>query len=247
LAHRERSVVLALGEIVESLVVHQRVLRAPTRRALSLFAILSAFVSNPFQSEASALSGPDYAHVMFLHGLLIGMVGLLALVTCQVLGLRSLHVRTWIALGVVAATVLAAIGGIWDKGIPGYEVPLWTQIAGFFALDEILLVLIIGLLGEWRRRQDARTIPFIAATLASVSMLLAALMGHLGGWILEYGWTTPPLIKDYAVFAGFGKQADFTGALVTSHSHQMAVAAMALTVVLFAQQLMMIVVRLVLA
>jgi hypothetical protein len=117
---------------------------------LMLFALISLFISSPFQSEPNAGAEPDYARVMFLHGLLIGMVGLAALLSCQVLALRSIHVRLWIAGGVVVATVLASIGGIWDRTIPGSEVPMWTQILGFFALDEILVLLIVGLVIEWR-------------------------------------------------------------------------------------------------
>jgi hypothetical protein len=161
---------------------------------LSLFAVLSVFISSPFQSETSASANPNYAHVMFLHGLLIGMVGLMALLTCQILRLRSLHVRVWIAVGVLLATILAAFGGIWDRSIPGSEVPMWVQIFGFFALDEILLTLLIGLAIEWRRRRDARTLPFIAAILATASMLLAAIMGHVAGWIgTATGLPGPPL------------------------------------------------------
>lgn len=202
---------------------------------LTLFAVLSAFVSNPFQSETSASATPDYARIMFLHGLLIGMVGLLALLTCQVFHLRSTHVRVWIAGGVVVATVLAAVGGIWDKSIPGSEVPMWTQILGFFALDEILLTLLIGLIGEWRRNRLARTLLYGTAMLASVSMFFAALMGHLAGWIMEFG-NRPAILGDFARFAGFGSLDDFTGALVGSHSHEMAVAVMALTITVLAQQ-----------
>ena len=202
---------------------------------LALFAVIGVFVSNPFQSETSASAAPDYARVMFLHGLLIGMVGLLALLTCQVFSLRSPHVRMWIAGGVVVATILAAVGGIWDKSIPGSEVPMWTQIFGFFALDEILLTLLIGLFGEWRRTPSARTLPFVAAMLATVSMFFAALMGHLAGWIMEFG-AKPAVIGDFSKLAGFGTLDDFTGALVGSHSHEMAVAVMALTIVVLAQQ-----------
>jgi len=32
-----------------------------------LFGVISAFVSNPFQSEPSATASPNYWHVMFLH------------------------------------------------------------------------------------------------------------------------------------------------------------------------------------
>jgi hypothetical protein len=203
---------------------------------LILFALLSVFVSNPFQSETSASATPDYARVMFLHGLLIGMVGLMALLTCQVMRLRSKHVRIWIAGGVVVATILAAVGGIWDKSIPGSEVPMWTQIFGFFALDEILILLVVGMAGEWFRGLPlARTLPFVVAISASISMLLAALMGHLAGWIMEFG-NFPSVIGDFSRFAGYAKIDDFASSLVGSHSHQMAVGVMALTIALVAQQ-----------
>src|SRR5579864_7812082 len=147
-----------------------------------LFGVISAFISNPFQSEPSAGATPVYWHVMFLHGLLIGMIALGALLTCQVFELSSRHVRVWIALGALAATVPAAIGGIFDKGVPGYEVPMWIQIAGFFAFDEILLMLLIGFGLDYRRRTSAsRTLPFLVAGIAAGSLLIAAVMGHLAG------------------------------------------------------------------
>jgi hypothetical protein len=204
---------------------------------LVLFALLSVFVSNPFQSETSASASPDYAHIMFLHGLLIGMVGLMALLACQILCLRSTHVRLWIIGGTIVATILAAVGGIWDRTVPGSEVAMWTQVFGFFALDEILLVLLVGIIGEWRTRSSAvRTLPYVGAALATASMFLAALMGHLAGWIMEFGPNFPPLIGGYAQAVGFASSDDFVHALVGSHSHEMAVAVMALIVILLAQQ-----------
>lgn len=202
---------------------------------IALFAVVSVFVSNPFRSEASAGATPDYWHVMFLHGLLVSMVGLGALLACQVLGLRSRHVRVWIAGGVVAATVLTALGGVWDKKIPGDEAPMWTQITGFFALDEIFLMLLVGIAIEWRRRSAAeRTLPLLAAEVAAASMLVAAVMGHLAGWILEFG-NTPGLIDRYARYVGESR-GDWTANLIGSHSHEMVVAMMAFVVALAAQQ-----------
>ena len=203
---------------------------------LSLFAVGSLVVSLPFQSEPAAGVAPNYATVMYLHGLLIGMVGLLALITLQVMKVSSLHVRAWIVGGVVAATVLAAIGGIWDTKIPGAEVPMWTQILGFFALDEILVVLTWGLFGEWRKGTAiTRTMTYIAAMIASITMAIAAVMGHVAGYIMEFGENAPSLIANFRSFAGFGSQDDFVGALVGSHSHEMAVSAMALTAVIAAE------------
>lgn len=202
---------------------------------LALFALLTLLVSNPFQSEPSAAIAPDYAKVMFLHGLLVGMVGLLALLTLQVMKVSSMHVRIWIAGGVVFATVLAAVGGIFDTKIPGAEVGMWTQILGFFALDEILIMLVIGLALEWRKGTPVtRSLTYAVAALASASMFMAAMMGHVAGWIMEFDENTPSLIANFRQFAGFGSQDDFVGALVGSHSHDMAVAAMALTAVIVA-------------
>lgn len=201
---------------------------------LGAFSVGSVFISNPFASEPSAQATPNYWHVMYLHGLLIGMVGLAALLACEVFRLKSRHVRLWIAGGVVAATMLASVGGIFDSRVPGAEVAMWTQIAGFFALDEILLMLLWGLFRERPRRPFKAALPFWAAWLSAASMLAAALMGHLAGWILEFG-DRPSIIASYTRWISV-KPADFTANLIGSHSHEMAVASMGLISVLAVQQ-----------
>lgn len=205
---------------------------------LALFALMSVFISNPFQSETSASAAADYARVMFLHGLLIGLVGLLAMLTCQILALTWRHALVWITGGVLFATILSAVGGIFDTKIPGAEIPMWVQIFSFFALDEILIVLLIGVAVEWSRntQRTARSLPFLAAFVATIAMLGAAVMGHLAGWIEEFGWNTPSLLERFAKFAGYGGQDDWVGSLVGSHSHEMVVGVMALTIVLVAWQ-----------
>ncbi|MGO9178279.1 MAG: hypothetical protein ACLQBX_06875 [Candidatus Limnocylindrales bacterium] len=202
---------------------------------LIVFSLGSVLISNPFQSETSASATPIFWHVLYLHGMQIGMVGLLALLACSVLGLRSLHTRMWIVGGVLFATVLAAIGGIWDRQIPGAEVPMWVQIFGFFALDEILIVLLAGMVAEWRSgAAKARSLPYLAAFLATVSMFVAALMGHLAGWILEFG-NSPSVIGWYAGVIGVNLDT-FSANLIGSHSHEMVVGVMALTVSIAAAQ-----------
>jgi hypothetical protein len=202
---------------------------------LVLFALGSLFISNPFQAETSAGATPDYWRVMYLHGLLIGMVGLLALLTCSVLQLTSRHARTWIVGGVLFATIVTAVGGIWDRQIPGAEVAMWVQIFGFFALDEILVTLLVGMVIEWRARTPvSRTLPFWAAGLGAASMLVAALMGHLAGWILEFG-NMPGVIGSYATSVGLTLD-DLSANLIGSHSHDMVVGVMALSVAIAAHQ-----------
>jgi hypothetical protein len=206
----------------------------PRRLILFVLAWLTAFtlgslaISNPFASEPSAGATPNYWHVMYLHGLLIGMVGLIALVALEMFESHCTnHIRMAIVAGVVAATVLTAVGGIWDTRVPGAEAAMWTQIAGFFALDEILICLIIGFAQGWRRRApSSRTIPYALAWLAAGSMLIAAVMGHIAGWILEFG-DHPAFLGRYAHFIGV-PFATFRDNLIGSHSHEMAVATMAL-------------------
>ena len=196
---------------------------------LILFSLGSIFISNPFASEDSAGAVPDYWRVMYLHGMLIGMVGLLALLTCSILRLRSMHTRMWIVGGVLFATILTAVGGVWDRQIPGAEAALVVQILGFHALDEILVVLLLGMIHEWRARSpNVRSLPYGASLLAAGSMLVAALMGHLAGWIMEFG-SWPSAIGAYAGSIGESLD-DFTTNLVGSHSHDMVVGVMALAV-----------------
>src|ERR1035437_810654 len=58
-----------------------------------------------------------------------------------------------------------------------------------------------------------------------------AIMGHLAGWLMEFG-EKPSFVASYRSFAGFKSVDDWTWALVGSHSHEMAVSAMALVVTL---------------
>jgi hypothetical protein len=59
-------------------------------------------------------------------------------------------------------------------------------------------------------------------------MLFAAIMGHLAGWILDYG-DTPRAIGSFAHFQGVSLST-LTANLIGSHSHDMVVAFMVLTV-----------------
>ena len=111
---------------------------------LLLFSLGSIAVANPFFDEKTATSSIDYWHVMYLHGMLIGMVGITLLTTMAVFQLRWRHAWLLVPLGVIAATFFDTIGGIFDHNIPGNagdRVATWVQILGFFALDEMLIVI----------------------------------------------------------------------------------------------------------
>jgi len=194
---------------------------------LLLLALGSAFVSTPFQSEPSAGANIDYAHVMYLHGLLIGMVGFLSLVAMDVFGAshknRTLH--SLILWGTLGATLLSGIGGIFDRAVTD-TFALWIQIVSFFFLDEILISLSLAL---FFRAADTRKVWTWTAAFAALSALFAAIMGHIAGWMLEFGNWPKGIIGGYATLAGM-KWQDWMANLITSHSHEMVTAVIALAV-----------------
>jgi hypothetical protein len=201
-----------------------------------MFALMSAFVSSPFMTEPNASVPPSTFPTMYLHGLLVSVSALGVLLASHVLCLRATHVQVWVTGGVLAAAILAGIGGLWIHKIPGAEAPMWLQIFGFFALDEILLVLLVGIVSEWLDRSSiGRTLPLAAAGCATFAMFIAAVMGHLNGWILEFG-DVPGVIGEYAHAVGFASLGDFSAALLGSHSHEMAVGIMGMAIALAAQQ-----------
>ncbi len=203
---------------------------------LSLFALGSVFISNPFMTETNASATPSYANVMYLHALLIGLTGLVGLVTCEVFKLQSKVVRTGILSAAVGATVLTGLGGVFDATVKNVNyVWLTLHVIGFFLLDAIFILLFIGFYLEWRRRSPRSwKLTFGLAALAAISLEFAAAMGHMAGWILDFG-DHPSLIGSWAAAMG-EKVADLRDNLITSHSHEMVVALLALIVALSAER-----------
>ncbi len=191
---------------------------------LSLYVALTFFIANPFWDETSASAAINWQHTMFLHGFLIGLVGLVSIGVVDAFHFRSYHARSWILVGTMVATIFAGIGGIFDAH-PTDTLALWTQILGFFSLDEILLLLSWSFFSEYRQSHPGRkTLAFWVAWMGSISMFLAALMGHLAGWLLEFGQHAPfNWPSNYAHFIGVPFPAWVTN-LITSHSHEMVIA-----------------------
>ena len=194
---------------------------------LLLLALGSGFVSAPFQSETAAGQPILYSHVMYLHGLLIGMVGFLSLVAMDVFGAghKNKLLHDLILWGTLGAALFSGLGGIFNHVIADV-VPLWMQIISFFFLDEILISLTLAL---FFRAADTRKIWTWTAAFAALSALFAAIMGHIAGWILEFGDWPKGIIGGYATLAGM-KWQDWLGNLITSHSHEMVTAVIALAV-----------------
>ncbi len=190
---------------------------------LTLLTIGSTLISTPFQSEVSAGANIIYPNVMYLHGLLIGMVGLIALIAMDVFQCEHAGLRGLILWGTLGATVLSGLGGIFDRSV--HDVfPLWIQITSFFFLDEILLTLTITMYTVARR--SGQLVAWTSAA-AALSAFLAAVMGHIAGWLLDFGAYPQALVLGYARLAGLRWQ-DWMANLITSHSHEMVAAVITL-------------------
>jgi hypothetical protein len=204
---------------------------------LGLLTLISVLVSNPYMAETSALATPDYFRVMFLHGLLVGMVGLAVLTICQIMGCGSRRFRAWIAGGVLVGTILAALGGTFNRSLGGSELALWTQVVSFFVMDGIAVLMLAAAIRErWSRSPLSRTLPFATAAFSGTSMLIAGVMGNVMGWVLKYGGGASSSISGYLQAARFTTVDRFLEALRLSHSHQMAMGVMGLAVALLSQQ-----------
>jgi hypothetical protein len=195
---------------------------------VTIFFAGSLLVNNPFAGSPSATNwqlGADspnyYWVVMYLHGLNTGLVGLAALVACDVFELPSVHVRRGILGGVLVAGLLAPIGAIFNTSAPWTNIGLWIQVTAFVALDEIAILFLWGMLSVWRDGAPrSRTFPFITAALAGAVMLVAALMGHLAGVILGFG-DNPPFLGQYAAQEMGLSLSDWANALIGAHSYLM--------------------------
>ena len=196
---------------------------------LALLALGSAFVSTPFIDQRAG-APPDYANTMYLHGLLIGMVGLLALIAMDVFGAghKNRVMHNLVLWGTLGAALFSGVGGIFDHDIEDTFF-LWMQIISFFFLDEILISLTLAL---FFRAVETRFVATWLAAFAALSGFLSAVMGHIAGWILEFGDYPKAIVGGYSALAAESWQSLLTH-LISAHAHEMVVAVIALLVATF--------------
>jgi len=200
---------------------------------LALFALGTLFVANPFWNESSASANPNYGHLMYFHSVLVGLAAVVVLVACEVFKLRSTKVRTFVLAAAVGSTVIVGLGGIFDATTQVNWFWLILHIIGFFLLDAIFVAFLVGLYVDRRSGSKvSRGLPFWTAVLSAISLELAALMGHAAGWLIDFG-NHPALIGMWAKLMG-ESVSDFTGNLVTGHSHEMVAGLLALLIAMVA-------------
>ncbi len=194
-----------------------------------------------------AFASMDYRAVMYMHGLLIAYVATLALLICELFKIKNYgvkgHARKIVRYSALIGILLGGIGGIINFGYIGTsgfgvvgDLPTWIQIISFLFMDEIAIALLYFLLTAPKAagvRYRNAGLPYYLLTLSVASAFLAAVMGHIGGFVIQYGGLPGPF-NAYISWLGL-TASEFAANNVGSHSHDMAVALMAGIIALVAQ------------
>lgn len=143
-----------------------------------------------------------------------------------------------ILYGGIFAAPIAGVAGIFDVFDHfALGIPLWLQIGAFLIGDEMAIALIVALLVYPRVSHKGFThvgLPFYTIFLGVSGALVAAFMGHMGGWISWFGPSPQPFAQYinstmYPVLGYYNDTAvaAFAGNVVGSHSHLMLISLMA--------------------
>lgn len=223
---------------------------------------IGSFALAPLVNYFTPFLGPAYVNpwtpdiywrlVLYWHGaIFIPWITILAVLTStrfrldQMSGTAGRLVRESVFVGGFFAVPIAAVAGIFDVyDTYLFGIPLWTQIFAFLIGDEMALSVLLAMAvyprvsGTGYRRAG---MPYYTVFTGVFGALVAALMGHIGGWITWFG-PSPGVFNQYinsTMYPVLGYSNDtsvitFTEDVVGSHSHLMLIALMAGVVALVA-------------
>ncbi len=177
--------------------------------------------------------------VLYWHGaIFMPLVAVSACLICITFGLDKATgtaarlIREAVLYGGLIVTPLAGIAGIFDVYDRfAFGIPLWLQIAAFLIGDEMAIGLIITMLIYPKlvgKSYESMGLPYYTVLIALFGVLIAAVEGHIAGWITWFGpW--PSFVSSYInstmypVLGYFNATAvqTWTVNVVTSHSHTM--------------------------
>ena len=222
---------------------------------------IGTFALAPFVNYITPFLNPSYANqwtpdvywrlVMYWHGaIFIPWITVLAVLAStkfqldKMAGLPGRLIRESVFIGGFVAIPVAGIAGVFDV----YDsfalgIPLWTQIAAFLIADEMAIALIVTMAAFPRGHGGylKAGMPYYTVFSGVIGALVAAMMGHVGGYITWFG-PNPGVLNNYInstmyPVLGFSNNTSiitFTENVVGSHSHLMLISLMAGDVALVA-------------
>lgn len=222
---------------------------------------IGTFAISPLVNYVTPFLDPSYANtwtpdiywrlVLYWHGgIFIPWITVLAVLLCVKYGLDKMPgvagrlMRESVFVGGFFAVPIASIAGMFDiYDSFAWGIPLWTQILAFLIGDEMAIALLVAMLVHIRRSGGFRKagMPYYTAFMGVFGAFIAALMGHVGGWITWFG-PNPQFVSQYVnstmyPVLGYSNSTSvitFTEDVVGSHSHLMLVSLMAGVVALVA-------------
>jgi len=223
---------------------------------------IGSFALAPLVNYVTPFLNPAYVNqwtpdiywrlVLYWHGaIFIPWITVLAVLVStrfrldQMSGISGRLVRESVFIGGFFAVPIAAVAGIFDVYDTFlFGIPLWTQIFAFLIGDEMAIALVLAMVFYPRRSgmgYRAAGMPYYTVSTGVFGALVAALMGHMGGWITWFG-PSPGVFNQYInstmyPVLGYSNSTSvitFTEDVVGSHSHLMLVALMAGVVALVA-------------
>ncbi|RVU70623.1 MULTISPECIES: hypothetical protein [Lactobacillus] len=108
-----------------------------------------------------------------------------------------------------------------------YKITLWYQILSMFALDVILITMLIGFIIFMVKKVNYRkNIAYWLGLLATLSATIVGLFGDRVGYIMDFG-DNPPILGRYAHAVGY-TLAEWQDNLLRTHSDMMVVSVLCL-------------------
>lgn len=178
---------------------------------------------HPFAFYTMRGSELNYARIFYLHGLTVGFAGITGLLVAQNFNLSEL-IKKIIFYATIVCVVIGVTGGAINRSMK-YKITLWYQILSMFALDVILISLVVGFI-IIKDQTLKSTKAYAIGLLASIAAMIAALFGDLSGFILDFGnW--PGIFGWYANKIGYTLP-QWQDALLRTHSDMIVVSILCL-------------------
>ncbi len=160
-----------------------------------------------------------YATAMYYHGVMVPVLVLLYLLTIKILPLKIPNKRIYVTAA-ISSILLVSLGSIFNLK-KGLTVASVTQIAGMATADFLGIVLTVAMilfaLNQGKKIKELG-VAFWLLFSSMVAILVAAPIGHISGWGIDFGISSFPGMTALLHVNGV-KPRSFQDALVSSHSH----------------------------
>jgi len=165
-----------------------------------------------------------FSTAMYYHAMMVPSLVLVYLLTKKILRLKILNTRFYAVIAMISI-LFVGIGSILNIH-EGFTAATAIQIIGMIMADMLGIALLVALITLVMREYDSvRKInaAFWLLFASIFAILLAAPLGHLAGWSLDFGTASFPGVGTLLSATGINPD-EFQEGLIASHSHLIAVA-----------------------